>query len=73
MNVLMNFLTIFAWIGAVGGGAVFALSLWASVRYEGSLQQKFDALKGVRSVWPVKRWFTVALVCTVFLIAKAMS
>jgi hypothetical protein len=33
MNLLMNFLTILAWVGAVGGALLLALRIYGAVTY----------------------------------------
>jgi cell division protein FtsX len=71
--MLMNFLTILAWVGSVGGGLLFALCAFATWQYQGSIEQTLDRFKGVRGVWPWKSSGLVFLVSTAFLIAKAMS
>lgn len=71
--MLITFLTILAWVGAVGGGLLFALCAVVQWRYEGSIEQTLDRYKGVRGVWPWKSSGLVFLVSTAFLLAKALS
>jgi hypothetical protein len=73
MTILMNFLTILAWVAAVCGGlwSVFAIAM--NIRYEGSLEQMQDRLRGVRTSYPAKKATIVFVIATAFLIAKAMS
>lgn len=72
--MLMNFLTILAWIGAVGGGIATVFGAYTIMSYEGSIEQKLDKMRGVRVRWPMQKWFFLTtLLSIVFLIAKAMS
>lgn len=72
--MLMTFLTILAWIGAVGGGLLFLLIFIMAYRYEGSTEQLVDKMRGRKATWPMAKWaFLAFLLGTVFLIAKSLN
>ena len=74
MTLFINFLTIAAWFGCVVGWLLVAAGAYSIITYEGSLEQKLDAVRGVKASWPRNKWFFLtALVSTIFLIAKAIS
>lgn len=73
MSLFISFLTVAAWVGLVIGGAWLALAVWATVTYEGSLEQKLHAVKGYKQHWPMKVPLVMFVVSLIFLIAKAIS
>jgi hypothetical protein len=74
MAILITFVTILAWLGAIGGGFVLAMRIYGAVEYQGSkLKQSLDQLNGVRRTFPVAVPGAVCIICTVFLIAKAVN
>lgn len=62
MSIFISFLTIIAWLAAVGGGVVFALNLVAAIKYEGSDEQRLDSLRGLGVRRP---WMTCSFVALV--------
>ena len=78
MNWLLLF-TIFAWVGAVGGfllgGANFIVWYHYNFNKDGIREaQLMRAVKGVEYTFPrMVPAFMICVMCTIFLVAKALS
>lgn len=73
--MIITFVNILAWIGAIGGTAITVLLCIASHYYnkEDSREKLNDMLHGVRREFLVGRYLVTAIVCWVWLIAGWIS
>lgn len=74
MALVITFITIVAWCGAIGGALLVALRLYGEhVHHNDKLQQAIDEIRNIRRSFPIAVPFWVCVISIIFLIAKAIS
>lgn len=70
--MLMTFLTVLAYVGAVLGGALFALRVYTAITYT-ELQRFLDNYRGQHATFPIAVPGLIFVVSMAFLVSKWTS
>lgn len=73
MNVIVLFLTVLAWVFALGSVLWMGIAMLAIKSYQGSTLHLSDMARKVKRKWDFTKPITIFLVCVAWLIAVYLS
>lgn len=69
MEKLILFLKFIAWATALVSTIFTFLTIWGTLTYPGSVDESIDKLKGLRTEYPIFKWFVAAVISWAFIFA----
>jgi hypothetical protein len=69
MEKIILFFKFIAWAVALVSTIFTFLSIWGTLTYPGSVDETLDKLKGLRTEYPILRWFIPAVISWAFIFA----